>query len=745
MERLLMARIDKFASQRRSIIAITGLTLLLVAYLWAGFYAAVMRTVAALEQSTEQMIEGEFDRALPFAPTRDELGKVVVAFNTIGRRLRVECAQAQEANRAKSEFLANMSHEIRTPMNGILGMTDLLRNTPLSQEQREYLDLVKSSADSLLRILNDILDFSKIEAGKLELETTEFSLRDCVGRTGQTLTIRAAERGLELACRVAPEVPDNLLGDPGRLRQLLVNLIGNALKFTERGEVAVDVGLEESSPLADGSSVRLHFQVRDTGIGIPPEKQGKIFAAFEQADSSTTRKYGGTGLGLSISSQLVGMMGGRIWLESEVGRGTTFHFTAQFGIAREQKTRALDEMAKLKGLSVLVVDDNATNRRILQELLHQWLLAPTVTTGGHKALEELSRMASLQTPYRLVLLDCMMPEMDGFELAERILANPALGRPSLMMISSAARPVDAERCRRMGILRYMTKPFVPSEMLDGIADVLLDRLPSSQLPFHKPVPVQPAIRPLKILLTEDNQINQRVAIGFLIERGYQVVVANNGREAVSLATRDSFDVVLMDRHMPEMDGLDATRAIRTFEQQTGHHLPIIAMTASAMKGDREECLAAGMDGYISKPIDAKRLFEVIGEIVSQWNESKPVIDESEEVDDVVDLPKLRKRLPGGEKNVGEFARLADEQSGALLVEIQSAISSRDATRLQRCAHTLRGSSELFGARAVESLAERIEAMSRHSQFEAAFLLLPELEAATVQLQTALKRLTRDGG
>jgi signal transduction histidine kinase/CheY-like chemotaxis protein len=519
---------------------------------------------------------------------------------------------AEGASRAKSEFLANMSHEIRTPLNGVIGMTDLALDTSLTQEQRDYLDTVKMSADSLLTVINDILDFSKIEAGKIDLEAGDFNIRDSLESTLKTLALRAHEKGLELLCEVAPEVPEVARGDSSRLRQVVVNLVGNAIKFTDTGEVAVRLQVDAQ----EGRDRTLHFIVADTGIGIPSEKQELIFDPFSQADASTTRKYGGTGLGLSISNRLVQMMGGTIWVESELGRGSQFHFTTQVTVAEAKQVTigAISPPEVLRGVKVLVVDDNPTNRRILAGMLSRWEMKATMVEGGEQALTELLAGRQTGDPYGLILTDMHMPQMDGFALIERIREQPELTTATIMMLTSAGHRDDASRCRELGVAAYLLKPIRQSELREAIARILGARVQEGAMPVITRFFLQDARGPttsLHILLAEDNLVNQRLAVRLLEKRGHRVVVAANGREALQALAKETFDLVFMDVQMPEMDGLEATAAIRKGETNGAVRQSIVALTAHAMSGDREKCLAAGMDGYLTKPIRPKELDELL--------------------------------------------------------------------------------------------------------------------------------------
>jgi CheY-like chemotaxis protein/HPt (histidine-containing phosphotransfer) domain-containing protein len=601
--------------------------------------------------------------------------------------------------------------------------------------------MVKSSADALLGVINEILDFSKIEAGKLDLDAHPFALRETVGDTLKALALRAHGKGLELTCEILPNVPEVIVGDGGRLRQVLTNLVGNAIKFTERGEVSVRA---ERVPAA-GESVGLRFVVSDTGIGIPADKQASVFEAFTQADGSTTRRYGGTGLGLTICARLVALMGGRIWVESEPGRGSRFHFEVVFDPARGSKARSsVVPPADLRGTAVLVVDDNATNRRVLAETLQLWGARPMCVESGADALAELRRAVGLGEPYPLVLLDAMMPGMDGFTVAELMAREPDLAGPVVMMLTSADRTEDAGRCRELGLAAYLVKPVKANELHKAISLALGDERAARSGVSAAPAPeAVPPARRCRILLAEDNAVNQRVAVRMLEGWGHSVAVANHGREAVAAARREQFDLILMDVQMPEMDGFEATRQIREREAGTGRRTPIVAMTAHAMKGDRERCLAAGMDDYISKPVHRDSLLAVLSEAAARPGpaapeqalvETPPPSRERADGPPACDRGAALDRLGGDEGLFVELCGLFVTEGPRMLQEIREFLAAGDAVGVRQTAHGLKGAAGYVGGTAVAAAAYQVEKLAEARNLE------PVPEALRV-LETEVARLT----
>ncbi len=656
--------------------------------------------------------------------------------------------RAEQADRSKSEFLANMSHEIRTPMNAIIGMAELTLTTPVTPVQKEYVQTIEMSAHSLLALINDILDFSKIEAGRLELNPSEISLVDSVCGPVHSLAPQAHSKGLELLCRIEPDIPDDLIADRERLRQILLNLLGNAIKFTHEGEVAVQVEMESKG----AENVFLHFSVADSGIGIPFEKQKTIFCAFEQADGSTSRKYGGTGLGLAITSQLVEAMGGRIWVESEVGKGSVFHFTLPMRMQPPRTDRnSVEATSSLKGLRVMVVDDNATNRRILEELLNRWGMRPITAADGETALDIMLRDHKDGRPYALAIVDCMMPGMDGFELAYRIRSAPELSSVKMIMLTSAGREYSAERCREVGIEHYMLKPIHQSNLFNLICDVVLDdgRPRDRSTAEGPPRPAPRARTNLKILLAEDNAFNQKVAVGMLSQMGHEVTIVSNGFEAVNRYKKDDFDVILMDVQMPHMDGFEATRIIREIDGHSGRHIPIVAMTAYAMKGDRERCLEAGMDGYLSKPIRTNELAGTLDNLVVNLSEREtedaPAPPPNESGAQAVDLSALIESVGGDTAILDELLEIFKDDYPKLLSQIRTAVAEGDPDGLRSAAHTLKGLVGSLGAKAAFESALRLENMGRNRDLPHSRDALEMLERELDRVKEALDSVEKGDG
>ncbi len=649
---------------------------------------------------------------------------------------------ADAASKAKSDFLANMSHEIRTPMNAVIGMTEMLLDTRLTPLQHEYLTIVQESGEALLTLINDVLDFSKIEAGKFELDHSVFNVREIFGDALKSLAVRAARQELELAFDIDRDVPQMLEGDYARLRQIVINLVGNSIKFTSQGEVVLTVRCVSR----EDRGIVLQLSIRDTGIGIPADKLELIFEEFQQVDSSTTRTYGGTGLGLAICSRLVSLMGGRIWVESVLGSGSTFHFTVRLVVRDDIAWPARQQTEVLSETPVLVVDDNATNRRILNEVLTNWGMSPTLAENAHEGLRLLREAHSRHQPFRLILSDVNMPEVSGFDFAEWVRAEPALADTPIIMLTSSGREGDVERRDQLRIAARLMKPIKQSDLFDAIVTALGVAIMGT--PAHVIDSTEPAwhILPLKILLAEDNVANQKLATGVLGKQGHHVTVAGTGKAAIDAWRAQEFDLILMDVQMPELDGLEATRLIRQLERPRGKHIPIIAMTAHAMKGDRERCLESGMDDYLSKPIRSKQIAEKLFSTFGQRAAAPQIQALGVSESSPPPIIDWKTALEGADNDRELFATVIQaflESIPTSLVQMSTAIRQKESTALQRAAHSLKGELLALGATRLAETALKLEVAGNANDWSEVQATFSHLEQQLALLQEPLTLFVRE--